>query len=68
MRYRTCTSPPPAFGGKDCSTLGPDEEVEVCKLRDCPGNNCCVFLFKGVFLRYIVSIENDSQPKKSDEG
>ena len=37
-RTRKCTNPKPAFGGKDCSKLGPAEESQTCETRDCPGN------------------------------
>lgn len=36
-RTRTCTSPPPSAGGKDCSSLGPDKETEECDAGGCPG-------------------------------
>ena len=36
-RTRTCTSPPPSAGGKDCSSLGPDKETGECDAGGCPG-------------------------------
>ena len=37
-RVRNCTSPAPAFGGKDCSSLGDPQESEPCEVqRVCPG-------------------------------
>ncbi|XP_078346319.1 LOW QUALITY PROTEIN: SCO-spondin-like [Oculina patagonica] len=37
-RQRTCTNPPPAHGGKDCSGLGPDTSTRDCKIQKCPVN------------------------------
>ena len=37
MRKRTCTNPPPAHGGKDCSTLGPQTSTRECNIQECPG-------------------------------
>lgn len=35
---RTCTNPPPANGGKNCSGLGPSEEEVSCNEQECPIN------------------------------
>ena len=35
-RTRTCTSPKPQFGGKDCE--GENETIEECTLEPCPRN------------------------------
>ena len=35
-RLRTCTNPPPAFGGSPCE--GPDVETRFCQQLPCPGN------------------------------
>ena len=35
-RLRTCTNPPPAFGGSPCS--GPDIETRFCQQLPCPGS------------------------------
>lgn len=34
-RSRTCTNPPPAYGGKDC--LGANQELQSCNQNPCPG-------------------------------
>ena len=34
-RERSCTQPPPAFGGKDC--VGVSRETKSCQARVCPG-------------------------------
>ena len=36
-RVRTCTNPPPANGGEDCSTLGPDASTRECNTEKCEG-------------------------------
>ena len=36
-RNRTCTNPPPANGGEDCSVLGPDTSTMECNTQECPG-------------------------------
>ena len=35
-RTRTCTNPPPAYGGKDCSTLGASFSTRKCNIDPCP--------------------------------
>ena len=35
-RKRTCTNPPPANGGKDCSSLGPNTSSRNCNEKNCP--------------------------------
>ena len=35
-RYRTCTNPPPQYGGNDCSSIGPSSESESCNNNYCP--------------------------------
>ncbi|KAL9955604.1 hypothetical protein ACROYT_G036949 [Oculina patagonica] len=35
-RKRTCTNPPPASSGKDCSGLGPDTSTRECNTMECP--------------------------------
>ena len=37
QRTRSCTNPPPAHGGADCSRLGPSVQVQDCKMKVCPG-------------------------------
>ena len=36
-RTRNCTNPPPAYGGKNCSGLGPSTEFIPCNTQDCSG-------------------------------
>ena len=38
-RKRTCTNPPPANGGKNCSRLGPDSSTSKCNNQECPGKD-----------------------------
>ena len=35
VRFRSCTNPPPAFGGRDC--IGPTNETRACNDGPCPG-------------------------------
>ena len=37
IRRRNCTSPPPAHGGRNCSSLGPSVESVECNTQKCPG-------------------------------
>lgn len=37
IRRRNCTNPPPAHGGRDCSSLGPSLESIECNTQKCPG-------------------------------
>jgi len=37
-RYRSCTNPPPAFGGKDCSYIGDADQEQPCEIKKCPIN------------------------------
>ena len=39
-RRRHCDDPKPAFGGNDCSALGPDTESAQCNTHECPGERC----------------------------
>ncbi len=34
-RYRECNSPAPAYGGEDCTKLGPDTDSKICNLGKC---------------------------------
>ncbi|XP_074627228.1 uncharacterized protein LOC141885237 isoform X4 [Acropora palmata] len=38
VRSRSCTNPPPQFGGSDCSLLGPVQETQICNMMGCPVN------------------------------
>lgn len=36
-RTRSCDNPTPAYGGKNCSSLGPSMETMACNTQKCPG-------------------------------
>ena len=42
---RTCTSPPPTKGGKDCSELGPNYKIVFCNEQKC--GKCFYFFVYG---------------------
>ena len=42
-RSRTCTSPPPRYGGNYC--LGNPREKQLCNKQSCPGKKRIVFSF-----------------------
>ena len=44
VRSRSCTNPPPQFGGSDCSLLGLVQETQICNMMACPGKRTC-FVF-----------------------
>ena len=37
LRVRSCSSPEPQFGGKNCSSHGPEYELVACNTDPCPG-------------------------------
>ena len=54
-RVRACDKPVPAFGGKNCSELGPASETISCNEQKCPGNVLiCNFLSHGgLYLNHL---------------
>lgn len=36
IRTRNCTNPPPAYGGDNCTRLGPPEQMQSCNTNPCP--------------------------------
>ena len=49
---RTCTSPPPSNGGKDCSELGPAEKTEECNTEAC--RKC--FQYRLCWFSFVLTI------------
>ena len=52
-RNRLCNSPAPAFGGNDCSGIGPARETTQCNTHECPSRShyalYCIVLYFGLF-------------------
>ena len=38
-RYRTCTEPARAFGGDNCTVIGPANDQQDCNTQPCPGES-----------------------------
>lgn len=71
QRYRTCDSPAPSNGGRDCATkgLGPTMESKACSLIACPRKSrvfmCCfnrIILFGVIYEDFfkVFSIRHNS--------
>ena len=58
MRNRTCTNPPPANGGEDCSVLGPDTSTMKCNIQECPGKMGVQSVVSFVILNSKLQIAN----------
>lgn len=57
-RSRSCTSPPPSPGGKDCSQLGPEKQNEDCNEGGCPG------ILMKLFISYANKRNIDQEEKE----
>jgi len=57
---RTCTNPPPSNGGKNCSDLGPAEEMDSCNEQACRKLELFLSVVKGI-LSCISSLTLKSQ-------
>ena len=56
FRERSCDSPPPKYGGKDCD--GPRRENRSCAENECPGSST-VFVFVRTYMScLVISLEN----------
>ena len=53
IRTRLCNSPKPAYGGADCSRLGPDSESSSCSTHECPG-----MTYKIGHIIFLFSVDN----------
>ena len=51
---RTCTNPPPAYGGKNCTDI--TTETQNCSTDPCPIGNC----YKTFKLIHIIGLPDDS--------
>ena len=59
FRKRSCDSPPPKYGGKDCD--GPSQENRSCREIECPGSLGIIFLEA---IRYILSFLSSKELKR----
>ena len=59
-RTRTCTSPKPQYGGKDCE--GENETIEECTLEPCPRNiaqyEICFFIENNLNYKQVFKFFN----------
>lgn len=44
-RSRTCTNPPPAAGGAECSKLGSSTQSRECNNQNCPSEFSVIFFW-----------------------
>lgn len=63
-RTRTCTNPPPAYGGKDCNTLGASFSTRKCNIDPCPSKINYLFNTEKYMSRRI-SREEQGQQKQN---
>ena len=52
-RKRSCTNPPPGYGGRKCS--GPAEQHKNCLLHRCPGKRVTIYLIDVNKLNHCLS-------------
>ena len=65
-RNRTCTNPPPANGGEDCSALGPDTSTMECNIQGCSGITRQFLPLLQLILNYKLQIYTKGYSQISD--
>jgi len=57
-RLRNCDNPAPSFGGKNCSTLGADNEMKNCPGVPCP-SKLFYFIINHLYYAKLFSENSD---------
>ena len=62
FRKRSCDSPPPKYGGKDCD--GPSRENRSCREIECPGS-LGIFFFRTYTIYLVISLKQGTKKENS---
>ena len=62
FRKRSCDSPPPKYGGKDCDGLS--QENCFCREIECPGSLGILF-FRSYKIYFVISLKQGTKKENS---